>query len=87
MESLKWLHSDAIVEDVLRLVDVPDAEVAQQAKELLTDHANRLFELRETADGGTYTAYGDWRSWNTVESNARELLTAHYDEYYQSEAE
>lgn len=87
MESLKWLHSDAIVEDVLRLVDVPDAEVAQQAKELLTDHANRLFVLRETADGGTYTAYGDWRSWNTVESNARELLTAHYDEYYQNEAE
>ena len=87
MEALEWLHSDAIVEDVLRLIDAPDAEVAQQAKELLTKHADRLFDLCETADGGTYTAYGDWRSWNTVESKARELLTAHYDEYYQNETE
>ncbi len=84
---LERMDSDGIVEDVLRLVDVPDAEVAQQAKELLTAHADSLFELRRTDNGAQVILYGDWRSWNATTSKARDLLLTHYDEYYQCEAE
>ena len=84
---LERMDSDGIVEEVLRLVDVPDAEVAQQAKELLTAHADGLFELRRTDNGAQVILYGDWRSWNATTSKARDLLLTHYDEYYQCEAE
>lgn len=84
---LERMDSDGIVQDVLRLVDVPDTEVAQQAKELLTAHADGLFELCRTDNGAQVILYGDWRSWNATTSKARDLLLTHYDEYYQCEAE
>ncbi len=88
VEALDYLHSDGIAEDVLRLIDVPDAEVAQQAKELLPTRAKELFDLKYTANGGAiYAVHGDWRSWNAVKSKARALLTARFDDYYQPDAE
>ena len=87
MSLLERMESDGIVEDVLRLVDVPDAEVAQQAKEILTAHADGLFRFYRTEDGEGYSLYGDWRSWNATESKARDLLLTHFDEYYQGELE
>lgn len=84
MQALRRLPSDAIVGDVLRLLDVPDAEVVQEAKELLSAHADGLFDYYYERGGKVEIAgrKGDWRSWNTESSEAAQLLQERFDDYY-----
>lgn len=83
MDVLDALSSEAIVEDLLRLTDAPDEEVANTAMQILSNRADLLFDYRYEADGAhIYAIRGDWRSWNLAKSEARDLLATHFDEYY-----
>lgn len=84
METISELQSHTVVPYVMDLIDDPDLGVVIKAKDILSEHADSLLEIKYTETGRSFERKTDWRSWNLAESEAIELLEAEFDKYYNS---
>lgn len=85
MDTISALDSHTIVPYVYELIDDDDFTVAEQAKRVLSWHADTLFKTNQNEP---YVITGrrntDWRAWSYFESEATDLLEREFDNYYKS---
>lgn len=85
MDTISELSSPTVVPYVFELIDDDDFTVSENAKRILSRHADRLFTTNQNEP---YLITGrrntDWRAWSYYESEATELLEREFNQYYRS---
>lgn len=83
MRTIRDLGSHTVVPYVFDLIDDEKAEVSEEAKDILSEHADRIFIIKGSATPVLVERRDtDWRAWNYTENEAARLLEKDFYSYY-----
>ena len=83
MKTIEELHSHTVVPYVFELIDDENSEVSKEAKDILSENADRIFRITASETPAIVERWNtDWRAWNYTENEAAKLLEREFYSYY-----
>lgn len=85
METIQELDSHTVVPYVFELIDDEKSEVSKEAKDILSEHADRVFIITSSETPAIVERWdSSWKTWSYADNQAAVLLETEFRAYYQS---